>query len=87
MMSICRCSLRGEGEFFASPRLPSLSLRGSGVTPMLGLLATAATGPWAMSMVAASCVILIDLVIQIVSSFPRPVPVPGLVGPRRRPSA
>lgn len=31
-------------------------------------------------MVAASCVILIDLVIQIVSSFPRPVPVPGLVG-------
>lgn len=24
--------------------------------------------------------ILIDLVIQIVSSFPRPVPVPGLVG-------
>lgn len=31
-------------------------------------------------MVAASCVILIDLVIQIVSSLPRPVPVPGLVG-------
>lgn len=30
-------------------------------------------------MAAASCVILIDLVIQIVSSFPRPVPVPGLV--------
>lgn len=29
-------------------------------------------------MVAASCVILIDPVIQIVSSFPRPVPVPGL---------
>lgn len=30
-------------------------------------------------MVAASCAILIDLVIQIVSSFPLPVPVPGLV--------
>lgn len=28
-------------------------------------------------MVAASCVILIDLVTQIVSWFPRPVPVPG----------
>lgn len=63
-MGICRCSPRGRGEFFCLPR-PSLRLRGSGVTPMLAM---AATG-MAHGMVAASCVILIDLVIQIVSWF------------------
>jgi hypothetical protein len=76
-MSICRCSSQGRGRNFLPPP-PSLPAYvyagkragGSGVTPMLAQWPQPPRAT-AHGMAAAPCVILIDLVIQIVSWLPR----------------